>query len=319
MHADDNVLFNKYRPVEFSDVFGQDSAVKALSNAITKKTSRQFMLVGPSGTGKTTLARIAARAYGCEASGILEIDGASNTGIDDMRSLQATMQYLPLIGSMRAVIIDEAHRLSAQAWDSLLKSIEEPPPHVVWFLCSTNAGKIPVTIHRRCLSITLKAVSDADILYLVDFVAGAEGYQLADGVAKICARTAAGSPGKALVNLAKCAEAESEAEARELCRDVAEFPVIPKLCQFLLKGGSWATAVSIINECAGQENESIRIACCHYFAAVLKNSGKSNPGQIFRLVGILDAFMQQPYRTSDGLAPIYISVASAMWPNGPPA
>ena len=133
-------LYVKYRPQHLDDVTGQDEVVKVLKGLVERNDTHAMLFTGPSGVGKTTLARIVALDLGCveENGGIMEIDGATYTGIDKMRSVQDGTQYQPFgKANHRCVILDECHRLSGQAWDSLLKVVEEPHSHMSWMFCTT--------------------------------------------------------------------------------------------------------------------------------------------------------------------------------------
>jgi DNA polymerase-3 subunit gamma/tau len=135
-------LITKYRPRTLADVIGQDNVVRSLQSIGKKKDTQVFLFSGPSGCGKTTLSRILAKMYGVEDNSVLEIDAASRTGVDDMRQLQEIVQYRPFGDSgKRAIILDECHRLSKNAWDSLLKVLEDPPAHIVWCFCTTELIK----------------------------------------------------------------------------------------------------------------------------------------------------------------------------------
>src|ERR1700722_12790207 len=161
-------LHTKYRPLSFDQVVGQDAVVKGLKRVVKDARAHTFLFTGPAGTGKTTLARILANAFGQNqgtAANIEEIAAADTTGVDAMREVIKHPLYRAIGSSpVKAVILDEAHRLSGSAWDVLLKPIEEPPPHVYWMICSTNPGKIPKTIVSRCLRYDLKPVSEDDLL-----------------------------------------------------------------------------------------------------------------------------------------------------------
>jgi DNA polymerase-3 subunit gamma/tau len=311
----DDTLTTKYRPNHWEEIFGQDAAISALTAALEKGSSRSFLLSGPSGTGKTTLARIVARELGCKGRDLLELDAATYTGVEDVRGLQAAIQYLPFEGERRAIILDEAHRLSANAWDACLKSIEEPAPHLAWFICTTQLHKVPVTIKRRCLHIELQRVTVDVLTELIVGIAQAEGLELPDGVADVCARNADGSPGRAVANLLKCQAVQSESEARKLCQEVADTEPVAKLCQLLMKGGgaNYVPAVALLKDMKGTENESIRIAIVAYLTAVALNT--KTPKQALALLTILDAFNTE-YRPRDGLAPLLLSVGSALLQSG---
>src|ERR1700679_2452146 len=152
-------LITRYRPQVFDEVIGQDAVVRSLKATVKKKDAQIFLFSGPAGTGKTTLARLVAKAFGVEDKQVEsgEIDGATNNGIESMRNIQDIIQYRPFGNSgMRSITIDECHRLSPNAWDSLLKVLEDPPKHVVWFFCTTNPIKVPATIKTRCAKFELK-------------------------------------------------------------------------------------------------------------------------------------------------------------------
>lgn len=267
------VLHEHYRPRVLDDVVGQAAATRALAGVIKQQSSRAFIFSGPSGIGKTTLARIAAGMMGCVAENIIEIDAATNTGIDAMRQVQELTQYRPFGKSKwRALIVDECHALSRQAWQSLLKVIEEPPEFVAWFFCTTEATKVPPTIKTRCTSVVLRPVADADLRKLLARVVSAEGMRIDREVQEVVIREAGGSPRQMLVNLALCREARGRKEASELLRAAQESDGVAELCKFLLKGGSWARATALLSDLEGDGPEAIRIAVCNYLGGALKRA-----------------------------------------------
>lgn len=302
----DEPLHTKWRPRKFDEVMGHGAQIKALKSNLGK--SRAFMFTGPAGTGKTTLARLAAKHVG--ATNLMEIDAASKTGVDDMRQVQEVIRYKPLMGDKTAVIVDEAHRLSAQAWDSLLKSVEEPPAHVIWFFCTTNPNKIPKTIQTRCTPIGLKPLSNAELTDLVEEIAHEEKIQLPAGVGSLIVREADGSARQALVNLETCRNVKDRAEAADLLRRSLESDATRELCQLLLKGGTWKQAMAIMEQLDGQEPEGIRIVVCRYFAAVLKNAKDDKAAR--RGLEILAEF-EKPYFAAEGNAPLYLSIGRCLF------
>jgi DNA polymerase III gamma/tau subunit len=300
-------LHTKYRPTLFKQVLGQDAAVKALHHAIAKGTSRAFLLTGPTGVGKTTLARIGASKLGAGQADLIEIDGATYTGIDAMRAVASTVGYSPMAGVAKAVIVDEAHRLSKNAWDSLLKVVEEPPSHLSWWFCTTDPSKVPDTIKSRCLTLSLKRVSRNLLLDLLDDVVRREGMKVADGVLDVCADEADGSPRQALVNLAATMGAKDQRAAREILRREQDVEPVRALCQLLTKRGSWPKAVALITgPLAEMDPEAVRINICNYMAVALQSTTTLESSQ--NLLMILDEFSGKPYSTAERAAPLLLAV-----------
>ena len=178
-------LYRTYRPKTFSDVAGQEVIVKTLQNALLHdKIAHAYLFSGPRGTGKTSIAKILAKAVNCEKSlvseacgvcqtckaieagsisDVVEIDAASNNGVDEIRDLREKVKYLPSMGKYKVYIIDEVHMLSTGAFNALLKTLEEPPKHVIFILATTEPNKIPSTILSRCQRFDFRGISVSDI------------------------------------------------------------------------------------------------------------------------------------------------------------
>lgn len=307
-------LITKYRPQTFGEVVGQSAVVRSLQTVCKKKDSQIFLFSGPAGTGKTTLARIVAKAYGCEdtQSAIVEIDAATFTGIDSMRNIQEILRYRPFgTSGMRAIILDEAHSLSKQALDSLLKTLEEPPKHVVWCFCTTNPAKIPTTIKTRCAKFELKPVSDKDLEILLDDICVQEGIEISQEVFDLLIREAKGSPRQLLSNLVVARTARNKKEGAELLKTAVESDATLELCQFIAQGrGSWSKCMTILKKLEGENPEGIRILVANYLASCLKNSKDDAAAVSF--MQKLDAFMQS-YAGTEGQAPLLLSIGRALF------
>ena len=216
------VLARKYRPNTFEDLIGQDSMVKILSNAFSlNRIAHAFLFTGVRGVGKTTAARIVAKGLNClkndsptispcsECSScvsakndrhvdIVEIDAASHTGVDDVRELTEGARYKPAEGRYKIYIIDEVHMLSNQAFNALLKTLEEPPEHVKFIFCTTEIRKIPVTVLSRCQKFDLRRVSISEIIKLLKNISNKENVKINVNALNLLGRYSDGSVRDAL-------------------------------------------------------------------------------------------------------------------------
>lgn len=187
-------LYRKYRPESWSEVIGQDHIVRAISGALeTGKVSHAYLLCGPRGTGKTTIARIIAHELGTSVNDIYEMDAASNRRIEDVRYINDNIQTLPFDSKYKIYILDEVHMFTKEAWNALLKTIEEPPAHVIFILATTELEKVPETIVSRCQTFTFKKPNDVILAEVISSVAKKEGYKLEEGGAEIIAILADGA------------------------------------------------------------------------------------------------------------------------------
>src|SRR6478672_6663470 len=209
------VIARKYRPQRFSDVVGQEHVTQTLRNAIEQnRIAHAYLFVGPRGTGKTTIARIFAKALNCTGGpkadfleddqrcveitegrslDVLEIDGASNRGIEEIRALRDTVRYAPASGKFKIYIIDEVHMLTKEAFNALLKTLEEPPEHVKFIFATTEAQKIPITILSRCQRFDFAGISQTAIQSRLAQIAATEGVRVEPEALQILASRAAGS------------------------------------------------------------------------------------------------------------------------------
>ena len=175
----EGALYRKYRPSSFADVIGQEPVIKTLESAIANNSiAHAYLFSGSRGTGKTSIARIFARAAGASPNDIYEMDAASNRGVDDIRALRDAVHTLPFDSKYKIYIVDEAHMLTKEAFNALLKTLEEPPPHVIFILATTEEGKLPETIVSRCQSFRFKKPSHSTLQKLVETVAKKEGFNL---------------------------------------------------------------------------------------------------------------------------------------------
>jgi DNA polymerase-3 subunit gamma/tau len=205
------VLYRAYRPSEWADVIGQDHIVSVLEGSIKlDRISHAYLFSGSRGTGKTSVARIFAKALGVSANDMYEIDVASNRGIDDIREIRDGVHILPLESPYKVYIIDEVHMLTKEAFNALLKTLEEPPAHALFILATTETDKIPETVMSRCQIFNFKKPTREILAKLISTVAKKEGYSLDAGVADFLAIIGDGSFRDTLGILQKVISSSSE-------------------------------------------------------------------------------------------------------------
>ena len=172
-------LYRKYRPQKFEEVLGQDHITETLKNAVESgRVSHAYLFSGPRGTGKTSVARILAKEAGCSDVDLMEIDAASSRGIDEIRALRDGVRFSPMRGDIKVYIIDEVHMLTKEAFNALLKTLEEPPRHAVFILATTEPEKVPGTIVSRCQNFSFKKIPRNVLAEAMISVAGKEGFKI---------------------------------------------------------------------------------------------------------------------------------------------
>ena len=263
-------LYRKYRPSSFTDVVGQEHITKTLENAVKYgKTSHAYLFTGSRGTGKTSCAKILAKAVnclhpndgnpcnGCEICrgidngsvlDIIEIDAASNNGVDNIRDLREEANFTPAKAKYRVYIIDEVHMLSKGAYNALLKTLEEPPAHVIFILATTEVHMLPSTILSRCQRFDFKRIPPESIADRLKFVAEQENLRLTDDGAMLIARIADGAMRDALSLLDRCSSYDGEIDSAAVAESagLAGREYIFELCACIIEKNA-AKALEIIN------------------------------------------------------------------------
>lgn len=209
--SQETALYRKYRPQKFDDVIGQDHVVKALEGALEEgNVGHAYLFYGSRGTGKTSVARIFARAIGASDTDIHEIDAATYTSVENIRQLREEVANLPFAGEKTVYIVDEVHMLSKAAFNAFLKTLEEPPAHAVFILATTDLEKVPDTVQSRCQVFTFKKPTTKELSEMVARVAKAEGFGLERASAELIALLAGGSFRDALSVLQKIFASSSD-------------------------------------------------------------------------------------------------------------
>ncbi|MBR2339114.1 MAG: DNA polymerase III subunit gamma/tau [Clostridia bacterium] len=302
------VLYRKWRPQTFSDVYGQPVVTTALKNELrSNRLAHAYLFTGSRGTGKTSCAKILAKAVNClhpvdgdpcnecdncrgiDAGTILdvtEIDAASNNGVDNIRDLRDEVNFAPAVGKYRVYIIDEVHMLSAGAFNALLKTLEEPPEHVIFILATTEVHKLPATILSRCQRFDFGRIPPADIAARLQFVAQHEQITLSDDAALMIARLADGGMRDALSLLDQCLSRSREvtaavvAEATGMAGRGHLFSL-----SAAIRSGNGAAALELLNDLHNSSKDMERL-CAELIdfyrnLMILKSVGK--PGDLIVL------------------------------------
>jgi DNA polymerase-3 subunit gamma/tau len=276
-------LYRKYRPQTFGEVVGQEAVVRTLTNAIEAGKVRQaYLFAGPRGTGKTSLARILAKSVNCAAGptpapdttchscvaiangtslDVIEMDAASQRGIDDIREIRDRVVLQPVEGRSKVYILDEAHQLTDAAWNALLKLIEEPPPHLLFVFCTTELQKVLPTVRSRCQTFVFQRPRLPDLLRLLRRVADGEGIDVPDAALGLVARAARGSFRDAVSTLDQLSSATGGTitvqDVLQLLGAIEE-EVLFRLCDLVVDGDT-AGALVFLEELSEQGQDLGRL------------------------------------------------------------
>lgn len=277
-------LYRKYRPQTFLDLIGQENIVKAFSNAIKLgKISHAYLLCGPRGTGKTSSARILAKSLNC-AEGptltpcgkcpscldilnsnpidVIEIDAASNRKVEDARNILEKIQFVPVHGRYKIYIIDEVHMLTPEAFNTLLKTLEEPPENVIFILATTEPHKVLDTIISRCQRFDFRRITNDDIVKRMKFIAGQENINISDDALSVIARSSAGGMRDSLALLDQISVADTERQitpddVNELLGRLS-YDILLELSSCILNADT-QNAILILDKIYNKGNEPLQI------------------------------------------------------------
>lgn len=223
-------LYRKYRPKDFEEVLGQDHITGVLKNAIKAgRISHAYLFSGPRGTGKTSVARILAKEIGCSDIDLLEIDAASSRGIDEIRALRDATHFVPLQGKVKVYIIDEVHMLTKEAFNALLKTLEEPPSHVIFILATTELEKVPETIISRCQNFSFRKIPENILRDSVVSIARKEGFDIDEEAAGLVALFADGSfrDSQGMLDQIFSLGADQNKDSKITGKEIREFLAVP--------------------------------------------------------------------------------------------
>lgn len=298
-------LYRKYRPICFDDVVGQEHVVETIKNQIlTNKTSHAYMFTGTRGTGKTSCAKIFARAVNCEnpqngnpcnecetcksmlngsSVDVFEIDAASNNSVDNIRELREDVMFTPASSKYKVYIIDEVHMLSTQAFNALLKTLEEPPAHIIFVFATTEIHKVPQTILSRCQRFDFKRITNDDIKKRLEYVAQKENITLQEEAAKLISRLGDGAMRDALSVLDRCINSNQTISLEVVEKTVGLCPY-SQISQILVSVANKDTdaVLEFYSQCRKNSKDALSLfsELCSYYRDLIVIKLSKNPANL---------------------------------------
>jgi len=276
-------LYNKYRPTSFEDIVGNRKTIKSLELLLKKENPpHAYLLIGPTGCGKTTISRIIAKELGC-GDEFREIDSADFRGIDTIREIRSSSRHVSLRSNCRVYLIDECHKMTNDAQNALLKGLEDPPPHVFYVLATTEPERLIKTIRGRCSTFPVAPLNEVQMVRLLYRIVNKEEKKTKKSILIEVFERSEGRPRDAIQMLEQLIELPI-VEQKKLIRQlsVEDNPQVIKLCRALTQKAPWVQINIILKELKGEDPEQIRRAILGYCSAILLNSSNNAVARIMQ-------------------------------------
>ena len=279
-------LHTKYRPQNFDEFVGNRDTVESLQTILARTSGEvhSFLFTGPTGAGKTTLARIVATELGCSKQDFVEYNSASFRGIDTVREIANNCRYAPMIGKVKIYLLDESHKFSNDAQNALLKLLEDPPKHTRFILCTTDPEKLIKALWGRCTPFRVTSLLKREIMRILNWVCKEEGVEVPQTVLQKIVESSEGLPRQALLLLDQVIDIEDEKIALQVITNYSVYKVtVIDLCRKLLDPSSKWSDISKILSSIDDDPEKIRYSVLTYMTKVLLTSANDRAVNIIEL------------------------------------
>lgn len=284
-------LYQKYRPSSLDEMYGNADIISSLKGLLANKKTcpHSFLFHGPTGCGKTSLARIIAKELECMENNVIEIDTAQFRGIDTVRDLRKNCQFTPLGGGVRVYILDEIHKMTGDAMNALLKILEDTPKHIFFILCTTDPQSLLPTLKGRCNQFQVSVLSDIQLAKLLKKITKAENETITEEIIEQITRDSQGHPRNAVQILEQVLSVPEKQRLKIAKQTAIEQSESIALCRALLSNKGWGTVKTILTGLKGQDAEGIRRVVLGYATSVLLKSDNELAGLV------LESFEEPTY------------------------